>query len=66
MKKSSDPCRAPLELGKRSVEMRAQKQVVSEHICEKKRNPRRLRAAEDALADAVLDVFYFQYLGNPC
>ena len=27
VKKSSDPCRAPL--GKRSVEMRAQKQVVS-------------------------------------
>ena len=56
--------RAPHEVLKRSVEMRAQKQMVT--VNEKLRNLRRLRAAEDALADAVLDDFYFQYLGNPC
>ena len=42
---------SPITSGKRS-------------IFEKKRNLSRLR--EDALADAVVDVFYFQYLGNPC
>ena len=50
--------------GKRSVEMRTQKQVVSGQSV--KSNLSRLRADEDALADAVLDVFYFHYLGNPC
>ena len=52
--------------GKRSVEMRAQKQVVSGQSVKSNAYLGRLRAAEDALADAVLDVFYFQYLGNPC
>ena len=45
--------------GRRSVEIRAQKQVVSQSV---KSNAISviLRAAEDALADAVLDDFYFQ------
>ena len=50
--------------GKLSVEMRAQKQVVSGQSVKSNAISVVLRAAEDALADAVLDVFYFQYLGN--
>ena len=46
--------------------MRAQKQVVSgQSVKSNGISLRRLRAA-DALGDAVLDAFYFQYLGNPC
>ena len=52
--------------GKRSVAMRAQKQVISGQSVKSNAISVLLREAEDALADAVLDVFYFQYLGNPC
>ena len=52
--------------GERSVKMRAQKQVVSGQSVKSNAISVGLRAADDFPADAVLDVFYFQSLGNPC
>ena len=46
--------------GKRSIETWTQKQVVSVQSVKSNVISVVLRAAEDALADAVLDVFYFQ------
>ena len=59
VKNSSDPCRAPLA-SKRSVEMRAQKQVVSGQSV--KSNAISVVLEQPKIADAVLAVFYFQYL----
>ena len=44
----------------RSIETQAQKHVVSSQSVKSNAISVVLRAAEDALADAVLDVFYFQ------